>query len=65
MPIANDWDFGRLANSLEECGFSSIGSSDDENPESRELLPHVSSAVRHDWSTVDIDEQDFRRCWVG
>ena len=65
MPITNDWRFGRLANSLEECGFSSIGSSDNENPESPELLPNFSTTVRHDSSTVDINEQDCRRCWVG
>ena len=54
IPIMHDWGFGRLANSLEECGFASIGSPDDENAESPEPLSDSSSAFRHDSNTVDV-----------
>ena len=60
IPIMHNWGFGRLTNSLEECGFASIGSPDDENAESRELLPDSSSAFRHDSNTVDVRKCGFR-----
>ena len=60
IPITNNRRFGRLANSLEECGFPSIGPSDNEDTKLRELLSNGSGAVRHDSDRVDTTERSCR-----
>ena len=65
IPITNNQGFSCLANSLEECGLSSIGSSNNENTELRELLLDGSSAARHNSSEVDATKRVPQVGWEG
>ena len=57
----DNWGFSRPTDSLEKCGFASISSPDNEDPESPKFVPNGSSAVCHGPSTMDDSERDCGR----
>ena len=57
----DNWGFSRPTDSLEKCGFASISSPDNKDPESLKLVPNGSSVVCHGPSTMDDSERDCGR----
>jgi len=52
-PVTNNWAFICFAHFLQDSRLSSIGSTQNEHPESRKLLPDINT-VRRTWQGLGI-----------